>query len=187
MRHAKITILSLAFVFGASGVAFAAGDGHGLPWKDFFFRIATAALVVGIIWKFAGKLIAEWFSNRRSGIAQELDDLEARKENARQALMDVEKRIANLEKERMAILAEYETRGEALKAEIIAKAEDTAAQIVTQAKQTAQNEIDKALVSMREELAEQITDAAGKALAGSLSAKDHEKLLNGFLNKVVLQ
>ena len=187
MRHGKILILSFAFVIAVSGVAHAAGDGHSLPWDDLLYRIATAVLVVGTIWKLAGKKITENLTGRRDGIAQELDTLESRKEKARQSLMDVEKRIANLERERSAILAEYEARGEALKTEIIAKAEDAAKQIVTQAKHAAQNEIDKALASMREELADKIVEAASESISGSLSAKDHEKLLNSFLNKVVLQ
>ena len=38
-----------------------------------------------------------------------------------------------------------------------------------------------------EELADKIVDAASRSIATSLSAKDQEKLLDGFLNKVVLQ
>ncbi|MCC8193157.1 MAG: ATP synthase F0 subunit B, partial [Deltaproteobacteria bacterium] len=113
--------------------------------------------------------------------------LETRKEKARHDLLDVERRIANLENERKAILADYEARGEALKADIIAKAEEAASQITTQARKTAQNEIDKAVAALRDELADKIIDAAGESIAGSLSPKDQEKLLNSFLNKVVLQ
>lgn len=187
MRHGKILILSFAAVLGVSSVAHAAGSGHSLPWDDLLYRIATAVLVVGTIWKLAGKKIAEALTGRRDGIAKELDTLESRKENARQSLMDVERRIAGLEKERAAVIAEYEARGEALKAEIIAKAEESAKLIMTQAKQTAQNEIDKALSAMREELADKIVEAASESISASLSAKDHEKLLNSFLSKVVLQ
>lgn len=167
--------------------AHAAEGAAGLPWDDLLYRIATAVLVVATIWKLAGKKIAGALSGRRSGIAQELDSLEAGKEKARRDLMEIEKRIANLEQERLAILAEYEARGEALKAEITAKAEENARQILSHARQTAQNEIDKAIASVREELAEKIVAAASDSIAESLNAKDQEKLLNGFLNKVVLQ
>ncbi len=56
-----------------------------------------------------------------------------------------------------------------------------------QAKQTARNEIDDATKAMREELAEKIVEAASTSISGSLSAKDQEKLINSFLDKVVLQ
>lgn len=175
-------------VLAVAGVAYASGGSdQQSPAMNLFWRLLNIALVVGIIWKLAGKKIAEFFTGRQAGIARELEDLEARKEHARQELMEVEKRIANLENERKSILADYEARGEALKADIVAKAEDTARQIMTQAKQTAQNETDNALAAMRNELADMIIDTASGSISGSLSEKDQEKLLNSFLNKVVLQ
>ena len=168
-------------------MSFWPNTGQQTPTMNFIWRLLNIGLVVAVIWKLAGSAIAGFFTGRSAGIARELDDLEARKEKARQDLMDVEKRIANLENERASILADYEARGEALKADIIAKAEQTAQRMMEQAKQTAQNEIDEALKTMRADLAEQIVDAAGKSISGSLSAKDQEKLLGSFLNKVVLQ
>lgn len=188
MRQLRILSVSFVLVLLAVGVAHAAGETHEpLRWGDLFYRVVTTALVVAAIWKLAGKKIAEFFTGRREGIAKELDDLQTRKEKAREDLIEVERRIANLEQERREILKDYEARGEALKAEIVARAEAAADRIMTQAKQSAQNEIDKALAEVREELAEKIVEAASKSIAGSLTAKDHEKLLNSFLSKVVLQ
>lgn len=186
MRHLRTFIYSALLLTLTAGTAHAA-DGKPVEWMDLLARIATTALVVGVIWKLAGAKIYSFFAGRRSGIAQELSDLESRKEQAGKALADMETRIANLESERAAIIVEYTARGEAVKAEIIAKAEASAAQITTQAKQAAQNEIDKALAAMREDIAEEIATAAEKALAGSLTEKDHEKLLGSVLDKVVLQ
>lgn len=187
MRHLKTLALSFALVLSSAGGAGASSgiDMNMLP--DLGFRVATAAMVCFVIWKFAGKAAVNFFTGRRTGIEKELNDIETRKEKARQDLLEVEKRIAGLEKDRAAILADYEARGEALKAEIIAKAEAAAAHITSQAKQTVQNEIDSALANMREELAEKIIEAASASIAGSLNTKDQDKLLNSFLNKVVLQ
>ena len=187
MHRMKTSLLGFILILSAVGTANAAGgiDAEMLP--DLAYRVITAGFVGFIIWKFAGKPAIKFFTGRRSGIEKELNDLEARKEKTRIDLLSVEKRIANLEKERAAILAEYEARGEALKAEIIAKAEATAAQITNQAKQTAQSEIDHALANMRVELAEKIIQAASESVSGSLDATAQEKLLNSFLNKVVLQ
>ena len=189
MRHIQIFLCVLVQVLLIVSVASASsGDsGQQTPVANLVWRLLNIAIVIGIIWKLAGKKISELFTGRRAGIAKELDDLESRKEKARQDLMDVEKRIANLEAERVSILADYEVRGEALKVEIIAKAEQSAVHIIEQARQTAQNEVDDAVKALREELAEKIVDAATKSIVGSLSTKDQEKLLNSFLNKVVLQ
>lgn len=188
MRHFRTCLIALALVLLAVGGACASGGSdQQQPAVNLFWRVLNAAVVIAIIWKLAGKQISSFFTGRRDGIAHELDSLEARKGKARQELMDVEKRIANLENERKAILADYEARGEALKAAIIAKAEESARNITAQAKQTAQNEMDNALAAFRDELADKIIDAASTSISGSLSEKDHEKLLNSFLNKVVLQ
>lgn len=188
MRHLRILFCGLILTLLAAGSAYAASEGHEPPnlW-DLLWRFVTTGLVIAVIWKLAGSKLASFFTGRSEGIARELDDLEARKEKARDDLAEVEKRIAGFESERAAVLAEYEARGEALKAEIVAKAEESAAQIVTQAKQAAQNEIDKALAAVREDLANKIIDAASRSIAGSLNAEDQEKILKDSLNKVVLQ
>ena len=188
MRHLRILAVSAFVTLVCVGMAHAAEEAHApANWLDFLFRSITAGLVVFVIWKLAGAKIVAAFAGRRQGIAKELADLEAAREKAREDLMAVEKRIANLEHERKAIVADYTARGEAIKSEMIAKAEHAAAQITAQAKATAQNEIDKALDSLREAIAEEITAAARKELQESLSQKDHEKLLDRVITKVVLQ
>ena len=187
MYTARTLIVACALVLAGSGTAMAADAAHATNWLDLLWRTVTIVLVLGVIWKGAGKKILTFFAERRTGIERELHDLEARKEQARAKLAEVEKRIADLESERQTILADYQARGEALKAEIVAKAEASAVQITTQAKQTAQHEIDRAVVAMRAELAEHITSAAKDVLAKKLSPKEHEKLIDTFLTKVVLQ
>ena len=182
MRYLRVCFCALTVTLVTAGVAFAAEAAHGHDWGNLAWRLLNLAIVVAIIWKLAGKKIAGFFTGRSEGIARELDDLEARKEKARQDLLAVEQRIASLESERASILADYTARGEALKAEILAKAEETARQITTQAKQTARNEIDVALTALREELADKIIDAASASISGSLKAKDQKKLLQRSLD-----
>ena len=186
MRHLRICFYSFALVLLTANVAYAAGDGHGNDWGNLAWRLLNLAIVVAIVWKLAGKKIAGFFSGRSKGIAAELENLDARKEKARQDLLDVEQRIANLESERAIILGDFKARGEALKAEIIAKAEESARQITTQAKQTAQNEIDLAIAALREKLADKIIDAATEAIAKSLNAEDQKKLLQRSLDDTAL-
>ncbi len=186
MRYTRLLLLSLFFIFIGADIAQAA-EVHPTNWPDLGWRVVNLALVIAAIWFLASKKIAAFFAGRKTGIATELADLETRKEKARDELAAVEKRIANLEQERNAILAEYRARGEAVKAEIIAKAEEAAAQITSQAKKSAQNEVDQAVAAMRAELADELAKAASEALAASLTTKDHEKLIDASITKVVLQ
>ena len=156
-------------------------------WLNLIWRLMTFGLVIAVIWYFAGKKAVSFFRGRKSGIEQELHDFEVRKEEARKNLQDVEKRIANLETERQALLEDYKLRAEAMAAEIVAKAEERATQITAHAKQTASSEIELALASMRTELAEALAEATRGRLMESLTPQQHEKLIDSFLNKVVLQ
>ena len=188
MRYFRTALTCALFILLSAATVQAAGDAHtAINWSDLLWRFVTIGLVAAVIWKLGSARILAFFSGRRDGIAKELDTLTAARKKAQDDLQAVEKRIANLENERVGIIAEYTARGEAIKMEIIAKAEKQAEQIASQAKTTAQNEIDKALTAMREEIAEEIVELAQKSLRDVLTEKDHEKLLNRVLDKVVLQ
>lgn len=119
-------------------------------------------------------------------IRQSLDDLEERRAKAKEHLAAVETRIARLDEEREAILAESRVQAENLKQGIMAEARRQAAQIVEQARLTAENEGRSVLAEVRAAIADEIVDAAEKALREKLKAGEHEKLIANSLNKVVL-
>jgi len=184
-------ILTLtALVLVTAAIAFAAehggGEHHGLNWMDFLFRIINFIIFIAIIYKFAGKGIAGFFRGRREQIETQLNDFSARREEAEKRLRGVEQSIANIEKERAQILADFRSQGEALKASIIAKAHEAAEKIKAQAEMTAAQERKAAQEKIRAEMAEMIVEAAEKILAEKLTADDHEKLISEYLTKVVL-
>lgn len=166
--------------------AFAAGYGSHNELVDFGFRMATFVLFLAVIWNAAGGMIKSGLAKRSQGIAKELAGLEAAKVKATKSLKEVEARILNLDKERQAILASYKAQGEAVKSEIILKAEKAARQIVAQSKLTAQNEVNRALDEMRSAMADEIMEATEKLLKERLGNKEHEKLIDKSLSKVVL-
>jgi len=183
------TVLWTALVLVATaGVAFAAGQGeaHGLPWKDFLFRIVNLILVVAIIWKFAGKAIAEFFKGRQYQIKTELEDLDSRRKEAEAKLKEVEKSIANIEAEKEAIIEESRKQGEAIKDEIIAEAKRKAEQIRAQAGTAVAQETKLATERLRAEIADMVVDAAEKMLQEKLSDKKQQQLIDDYVTKVVL-
>jgi F-type H+-transporting ATPase subunit b len=172
-----------------AGMAYASGGGEeggsGKIW-NLVWRTVNFIIFVGIIWKFMGKRIAEFFSGRRYQIETDLKDLDVRKTEAEKKLQDVEARIANLDQERQRILDEAKEQGEAMKSSIIAKAEEAAKQIRAQAENSAAQEARFAFQAVKAELAEQIVEAAEKMIAAKLDKKEQEKLVNEYLTRVVL-
>lgn len=173
-----------ALVLITVSTAFAA-DGE-LRWADLGWRVLNIILFVAILWKFTGKLIVNFLTGRREGIAKNLDDLQQRRMDAKARLAEVEKSIADLATERQAILDESRAQAEAAKNIIIADAHRQAEQIMEQAKRNAQNEARGVLMQVRATIADEIVDAAEKVLESKLDEAKHDKLINNSLTKVVL-
>lgn len=182
MKTALLFLLVLAWAVPAL-----ASEGHEPRWGDFAWRVVNLILFCGILWYFTGNLIKRFFHNRKENIRSTFDDLEARRKEAKEKLEEIEKRIANLEAERDAILAESREQAERLKNGIVNDAHKQADQIVEQARRAAENESQAMLNGVRAQVANEIIDAATKALKGQLSEEDHDKLISQSLDKVVLQ
>ncbi|MDR3363112.1 MAG: ATP synthase F0 subunit B [Desulfovibrio sp.] len=171
----------------AAAVNATAADGHEPPrWADLGWRILNITVFVGGLWYFVGKLAVNFFRNRRRTISDTLTNLEDRRAVAEKELSAVESRIAKLNEECEAILAEGRRQAEALKADILEEAGRQAEQITAQARVTAENESRAVMAEVRAVIADEIVEAAEKALRSKLGAAEHEKLIDNSLKKVVL-
>lgn len=181
-----MSMVALAAICAVAGIAISMGAEGQPEISNFLYRIATFLAFGAILWYAAIKKLLDGLKNRRSGIEKELDNLETRRIEAEKRLAQVERSIANIASEREAIFAEYHSQGEAMKASIIAKAEESARQMTEQAKRAAENEVSQAIEAMRSEMADLIVQGTEKLLAKKLSADAHEKLIDKYLTKVVL-
>lgn len=181
-------ILAVAVCFlAATATAYASGgEVSSEQWWNYLWRVVNFAVVAAIIWKLAGSKIKDLLTGRRQKIKEDLDDLEVRQAEAEKKLKEVEKSIISLNQEKRAILEEARTQGELLKRAIEEKAASDAEMIREQAKKTAANEALGAVESIREEVAELVVQAAEKIVQEKLSDSDHDKLVDEYLTKVVL-
>jgi len=190
LKRVYVFFAVLLTALAMASVALAAGDDHALftteNVKDYAWRIGNLIIFVWLLYKFAGAKIKGFFVGRRDQIKQELDDLQSRQAEAEKKLKEVEAGIANMAQEKEAILSEARAQGEAIKAAIIEKAHKDAAALKEQAQRTAANEAQAAVDSIRAEMAEMVMAAAEKIVSEKLSAQDHEKLVDDYLTKVVL-
>ena len=192
MKVARHTVLSLIGVLAFAAVAYASGGeggSHGIDaemWKNYAYRIVNFIIFIFLMYKFGGAKIAAFFGGRRNQIKKDLEDLEIRQADAQKKLADVEAGIRNMEQEKAAILAEAKLQGEAIKNAIIEKAKADAAQMQVQAKTSAENEARAAFDRVRAEIADQVIEQATKIVREKLTEKDHERLVDEYLTKVVL-
>ena len=172
-----------------------ANEGHEYRWGDFAYRVVNFIIFFGILWYFTGKLIKNYFRGRRQNIQDTFDNLDSRREAAKQKLSEVEAHIANLEQERRAILeesrsqaekslADYEAalkqaRQEASQARLKGREQGLSEQqsLVSQAQKEARSILDQARVSLQKEAND--TLAALRAQAGALSKQLADRLIKG--------
>lgn len=181
-----MSMVAVAAVCAVTGIALSMGAAGQPELSNLLYRIATFLAFGAILWHAGIRKLLDGLRNRRFGIENELVNLETRRIEAEKRLAEVERSIANIASEREAIFAEYHVQGEAMKAAIIAKAEDSARQMTEQAKRAAENEVTQAIEMMRSEMADLIVQGTEKMLAKKLNADAHEKLIDKYLTKVVL-
>lgn len=192
MKRTYVFFAVLLTALAVSSVAFAneGGAPHALftaeNVKDYGLRILNFLIFIWLLYKLGGSKVKDFFVGRRDGIKQDLDDLQSRQAEAEKKLKDVEASIANMAQEKQQILDDAKAQGEAIKTAIIEKAKHDAAALTEQAKRTASNEAQAAVETIRAEMAEMVVAAAEKIVAEKLSAKDHDKLVDDYLTKVVL-
>jgi F-type H+-transporting ATPase subunit b len=183
-------IPALLILASAEAALAAAGGGggehHGLDWPNFAWRVANFAIFFAILYKVAGKKIADFFVGRRRQIAEDLDELTAKRREAEAKLAEVEKSIANMEEEREAILEDFKKQGEDLKASIIEKAKEDAVKLKEQAEKTAASELNAAKEELKAMMADMVVEASKKKLEEKLDKDAHEKLIDESIAKVVL-
>lgn len=180
----KFLLLLLLLLLAAEPAL--ASEGHEPRWGDFAWRILNLILFCAILWYFTRNIIRNFFRNRKQTIADTLDELEKRREEAKKRLAEIEQRIASLESERQAILDESRAQAERLKKGIVEDAQRQAGQIVEQAHRTAENEGRAMMDQVRAQIVNELVDAASKAIRGQLTEEDHDRLIANSLDKVAL-
>ncbi len=185
MKQCAVLFVALALVLVGTQAA-QASDGH-LRWDDLAWRVVNFVLFVGIIWWAGGKKISAFLRGRRESIAQDLDDLEQARAQAQQKLRELDERIANVDAECAAILAENRAQAESARERIIEDAKRQAEEIVQQARVNAENEARRMEKELRAVLADRVVDAVKASLAERLDPAEHDRLITNALKKVVIQ
>ncbi len=187
------TLTGLAAGLAVAGAALASeaahGGGHGgidpAKLSDFLWRTVNFVVFAGILIKLVAKPAKGFFGKRAEDIAQSLEDLETKKAAAGQALKEAEARLAEVAKEREAIIKQYMAEGELEKSKILDKANVVAERIKEMAAMTIQQEIRKATQSLRVEVADLATKLAEDLIKEKATFADQQVLVEEYLKKVV--
>lgn len=182
---AAVGLLATAATLYASG-----GEGHGgggIPaekWWDLLYRVLNfAGLVVILIWA-AKKPLVNALNSRRETIRTQLEELDAKRAEAERVYKECEAKLAGLESEGKAILAEAIKQGEEEKQKILAEAERAAGDMKRQAEMAVAHELASAKMRLKAEIAEQAVLVAEELIKKNLQPADQQTMIAGYLDKV---
>lgn len=182
----------LAALTLTAGVAFASsgGGGHVVESKHWMTtdtaRVLNFVVLLSLLVFVLRKPVANALSGRVETIREELDTLETQKVDAEKTLVEYKLKIATLESEVDAILVQYKEQGEAAKKRICAEAELHAAKLETQAKRNIDHEFNAARTDLKAEIMALSLERAEELILEKINADDQDKLVDDYLNKVVM-
>ena len=186
-------VLALLVVFAlfliAGGVLASSGGGHESSFdkgKDLIWRTMNFVVLAGALIILLRKPLAKGLASRRQGIKEELEDLEKRKQAARDELRQYQAKLDQLDKEVEKIVADYIKEGEAVKTKIIEEARASAEKLQQQAKKNIEHEFEKARRALKADMAEQAVAMAEELIKKSIKDEDQARIVNEYLEKVVV-
>jgi F-type H+-transporting ATPase subunit b len=152
---------------------------------DLLYRfIAFTVLVIILVYGIRKAKVMDYLSLRSDEIRKKLEDLKKAKETAESKCKDMEQRLAEFESKKNEILEQYRKEGLAEKDRILNEAKERVQQILDQS----ELEIDQEFRSVRNRLKQEIVDLsvqqAKEIIKKSMNEKDHDNLINEFVERV---
>ena len=182
-----LLFILLFFVFSAStALSASGGDAGAKGWisTDTFRVMNFVVLVVALVFVLR-KPLSQALGARITGIKEQLEELEARKDEAEKKLAEYDQKLAQLEKEADKIVDDYIKQGEEAKARILKEAESAAEKLKAQARRNIEHEFEQAKKRLQQEIFEKSLVKAEEIIKGKFSEEDQDRIVDDYLKKVV--
>jgi F-type H+-transporting ATPase subunit b len=175
-----ICILIPVFAYASGG-----GEAHEGGMGDFWWRILNFAILAAVIYKFSAKAIVNFFVGDRTSIRNSLDEAVTAKEEAEKRLAEHSAKLDKATAEIEGIADMIKAQGLAEQEKIIEEAKRTAEKMKEDSKARIDQEFKRTLLQLRNEATELSVMMAEEILEKNIGAKDHEKMVNDFLDRMV--
>lgn len=147
----------------------------GIP--SLVWQLVNLGLFLGLLWYFLRKPAADFFGNRKAGVAQALAKADEDRRRAEQLSEELKARLTRIETE-LANLKEAARRdAEAEHAALLAKSQADADQILTKTRADLENRVRAARAELTAFAADLSVDLARELLQKNVTAEDEKRLL----------
>jgi len=174
-------VFSMSTALGASG-----GEGGSKGWvATDTFRVMNFVVLAVLLIYLLRKPLSQALSSRIKVIKDELEDLEARKDDAEKKLAEYNQRLSQLETEAETIVEDYIKQGHEAKARILKEAESSAEKLKAQARRNIEFEFEQAKLKLQQEIFESSLEKAEELIKNKFSEDDQDRIVDEYLKKVV--
>lgn len=159
----------------------------GLLSVDFglaLWILITFVIFMGLLWKYAWGPMMEALDDRETSIRESLEAAEKAMEKAEQISSENKKALKEAEQKAQQIRKEAIEEAELLRNERIEKAKDEAQHILEQAKVTIEQEKKRALLELRDEVAQLAIKSASLIVDSELDSEKNKKLVDNYIKDI---
>jgi len=162
----------------ATETASAGEGGFGLNFDIFETNLVNLAILVGIVVYFGRKTLTNILGERRSKIAEEIQEAEARQSQAAAALALEQEKLAQAQSEAERIRQAAEERAAKATAEIEAKTERDIARLRETAEKDLSSEQERVIAELRQQISQLAIAKAEEQLTSRLDNATQERLID---------
>jgi len=149
-----------------------------------FWTAVTFILLLFLLKKLAWQPILTALDEREKNIKSAIDRAEKAKDEAEKTLEENKKALRNAEQESDRIIKEGKEYAQKMKDEIVEKANQEAKKMTESAKQEIENEKQRALMALRDEIADLAVKGAEKIIRTNLDAEKQKAVIEGMLEDI---
>jgi F-type H+-transporting ATPase subunit b len=189
IQKGSVLLVVLAMLFLCfTGIA-AASSEHETESKGWVatdtYKVMNFAVLAIALFLLLKKPVSQALNSRIKGIKDQLGELEEKKKAAETQLAEFNEKFSNLEKEAEKLIEDYIRQGNEAKAKIIEEARQAAEKLEEQARRNIEHEFQRAKLELQQEVVEKALRKSEEIIISKITAKDQEKLVDEYLDKVV--
>ena len=188
IKKGSILLVVMAMLFlcftGISAASEHESESKGWAATDTYKVMNFGVLAIGLF-LLLKKPVSQALNARIRGIKDQLSELEEKKTAAEKQLADYNEKFSNLEQEAEKLIEDYIRQGNEAKARIIEEAKQAAEKLEEQARRNIEHEFKRAKLELQQEVLEKALQKSEEIIISKITAKDQEKLVDEYLDKVV--
>jgi F-type H+-transporting ATPase subunit b len=158
--------------------------GFGLNFDILESNLINLAILIGILYYYGSKVVGDILSQRKAKIAQQIQEIEQKKQKAASNLAEEQQKLARAKEMAIKIRQDAEANAEKAKASILAQGEKEVERLRASAVQDLNTEQEKAIAELKQRVAALALERAESQLPRMLDDSAQNRLIERSIAQV---